>query len=135
MIRTVRICSLLTLWLVPLLVFVSAFSSDGIPAWRAIGVPAMLPRFADLSTIPEGLETNANNTSASSQAPWRMLNGTVQLLPGTTDGSIANSVDTRAFDRQWPAHDAHLLACLGPVVRVMLRDSLRERGNSRCAKS
>jgi len=57
MLRTVKIASLATLWLVPLLVLVSAFSSDWIPAWRTLGVPAMLPRFADLSTIPEGLET------------------------------------------------------------------------------
>jgi hypothetical protein len=57
MLRTVKIASLATLWLVPLLIFVSAFSSSWIPTWRALGVPAMLPRFADLSTIPECLET------------------------------------------------------------------------------
>jgi hypothetical protein len=57
MLRTVKIGSLAALWLVPLLVLVSAFSSDWIPAWKAVGVPAMLPRFADLSTIAEGLET------------------------------------------------------------------------------
>jgi hypothetical protein len=57
MLRTVKTASVATLWLVPLLVFVAAFSSGWIPAWRAVGVPAMLPRFADLSTIPEGLET------------------------------------------------------------------------------
>jgi hypothetical protein len=57
MLRTVKIASLATLWLVPLLILVAAFSSDWIPTWRTLGVPAMLPRFADLSTIPEGLET------------------------------------------------------------------------------
>jgi hypothetical protein len=57
MLRTVKIASLATLWLVPLLVLVSAFASDWIPAWRAIGVPAMLPRFLDVRSIPEGLET------------------------------------------------------------------------------
>jgi hypothetical protein len=56
MLRTIKIGSLATLWLVPLLIFISAFSSSWIPTWRALGVPAMLPRFADLSTIPEGLE-------------------------------------------------------------------------------
>ncbi len=57
MLRTVKIASLATLWLVPLLVLVSAFASDWIPAWRAVGVPAMLPRFLDVRSIPEGLET------------------------------------------------------------------------------
>ena len=57
MLRTTKIASLATLWLVPLLIFVSAFSSSWVGTWRAVGVPAMLPRFADLSTIPEGLET------------------------------------------------------------------------------
>ena len=57
MLRIVKTASLATLWLAPLLILVAAFSSGWIPAWRAIGVPAMLPRFADLSTIPEGLET------------------------------------------------------------------------------
>src|ERR1700682_4636194 len=52
---SVKSVSLLTLWLVPLLIFASAFSSNWIPTWRALGVPSMLPRFADLSTIPEGL--------------------------------------------------------------------------------
>src|SRR5271166_1205484 len=57
MLRTVKIAAVATLWLVPLLIFISAFSASWIPTWRALGVPAMLPRFADLSTIPEGLDT------------------------------------------------------------------------------
>jgi hypothetical protein len=57
MLRTIKIASLSTLWLAPLLIFILAFSSSWIPTWQALGVPAMLPRFGDLTSIPEGLET------------------------------------------------------------------------------
>lgn len=57
MLRTIKIAAIATLWLASILIFISAFSSSWIPTWRALGVPAMLPRFADLSTIPEGLDT------------------------------------------------------------------------------
>jgi hypothetical protein len=57
MVRGVRIASLLTLWLVPLLIFVSAFSSDWVTSWRTLGVPAMTPHFLDLQSIPAAIET------------------------------------------------------------------------------
>lgn len=57
MLRNCKIASLAMLWLVPLLIFSAAFSSEWLGVWRTFGVPSMLPRFADLSTIPEGLET------------------------------------------------------------------------------
>jgi len=57
MVRGVRMASLATLWLVPLLTFVSAFSSDWVTAWRTLGVPAMTPHFLDLQSIPAAIET------------------------------------------------------------------------------
>jgi hypothetical protein len=57
MVRGVRIASLVTLWLVPLLIFVSAFSSDWVTTWRPLGVPSMTPHFLDLYNIPTAIET------------------------------------------------------------------------------
>src|SRR6202035_3573566 len=57
MVRGARIATLVTLWLVPLLIFVSAFSSDWIATWRSLGVPSMTPHFLDLQSIPAAIET------------------------------------------------------------------------------
>jgi hypothetical protein len=56
MLRPAKIAALAVLWLVPALIFVAAFSHGWVPAWRSVGVLAILPRFADLSTIPYGVE-------------------------------------------------------------------------------
>ena len=56
MLRPIKIAALAALWLVPILIFVAAFSSGWIPAWRSVGVPAMLPRFADIASIGHGVE-------------------------------------------------------------------------------
>ena len=55
--RGVRLATLLTLWLVALLIFVSAFSWDWVSTWRKVGVPSLTPRFADLYVITAGIET------------------------------------------------------------------------------
>jgi hypothetical protein len=55
--RSVRTASLATLWLVPLLILVSAFSSGWISTWHTVGVPAMTPSFLDLYSIPTAVET------------------------------------------------------------------------------
>jgi Glycosyltransferase family 87 len=60
LVRSVRIATLATLWLVPLFLFVSAFSSDWVSTWRAVGVPSMTPKFLDLYSIPTGVETLHN---------------------------------------------------------------------------
>jgi hypothetical protein len=60
MVRGVRIASLVTLWLVPLLIFVSALSSNWVTTWRTLGVPSMTPHFLDLYLIPTGIETLHN---------------------------------------------------------------------------
>jgi hypothetical protein len=57
MVRRVRIVTLVTLWLVPLLIFVSAFSSNWVTTWRTLGVPSMTPPFLDLQGIPGAIET------------------------------------------------------------------------------
>jgi hypothetical protein len=57
MVRGVRIASLVTLWLVPLLIFVSALSSNWVTTWRTLGVPSMTPHFLDLSGLPAAIET------------------------------------------------------------------------------
>ena len=57
MARGVRIASLVTLWLVPLLILVSAFSSGWVGTWRTLGVPSVMPHFADLYSIPAAVET------------------------------------------------------------------------------
>jgi Glycosyltransferase family 87 len=57
MVRGARIATLVTLWLVPLLIFVSAFSSDWVATWRPLGVPSMTPHFLDLQSIPAAIET------------------------------------------------------------------------------
>lgn len=57
MLRGVRIAALATLWLVPLLILVSAFSSGWVTTWRALGVPSMTPPFLDLYGIPASVET------------------------------------------------------------------------------
>src|SRR3977135_2805357 len=57
MVRGVRIASLVTLWLVPLLIFVSALSSNWVTTWRTLGVPSMTPHFLDLSGFPAAIET------------------------------------------------------------------------------
>jgi hypothetical protein len=57
MVRGVRIAALGTLWLVPLLIFVSALSSDWLSTWRPLGVPSMTPHFLDLYVIPTAIET------------------------------------------------------------------------------
>jgi len=56
MLRPVKIAALAALWLVPILIFAAAFSYGWMPVWRSAGVPAMLPRFADLTTIPSGVQ-------------------------------------------------------------------------------
>jgi hypothetical protein len=57
MVRSVRIATLVTLWLVPLLIFVSAFNSGWVKTWSAFGVPSMEPHFLDLYSVPTGIET------------------------------------------------------------------------------
>jgi hypothetical protein len=57
MLRGVRIAALATLWLVPLLILVSAFSSGWNSTWRAFGVPSMTPRFLDSYNISTAVET------------------------------------------------------------------------------
>jgi hypothetical protein len=58
MLRGVRITALATLWLVPLLIFVSAFSSGWVSTWRTFGVPSMTPRFLDLYSVSTAVETS-----------------------------------------------------------------------------
>jgi hypothetical protein len=53
----VRIVALAILWLVPMLIFTSAFSSGWESTWRAFGVPSMTPKFVDLEVITSGIET------------------------------------------------------------------------------
>jgi hypothetical protein len=55
--RGVRIGALATLWLVPILIFTSAFSSSWVGTWRSFGVPSMTPKFVDLEVITSGIET------------------------------------------------------------------------------
>lgn len=57
MLRSVRTAAVAALWLVPLLIFVSAFSSEWVGTWRTFGVPSMTPRFVDLDSIPTAIET------------------------------------------------------------------------------
>lgn len=56
MLRPTKIFALAALWLVPTLIFAAAFTEGWIPAWHSVGVPAILPRFADLATIPYGVQ-------------------------------------------------------------------------------
>jgi hypothetical protein len=60
MVRSVRITALVTLWLVPILIFASALSSDWVKTWQAFGVPSMTPHFLDLYNIPTAVETLHN---------------------------------------------------------------------------
>jgi len=57
MLRGVRTAAVAILWLVPLLIFVSAFSSGWVHTWRTFGVPSMTPPFVDLYSIPTAIET------------------------------------------------------------------------------
>ena len=57
MLRAVRITTLVGLWLVPLLILVSAFNSNWVQTWKALHIPSMTPRFLDLCSIPTGIET------------------------------------------------------------------------------
>lgn len=57
MLRAVRITTLVGLWLVPLLILVSAFNSNWVQTWKAFHIPSMTPRFLDLCSIPTGIET------------------------------------------------------------------------------
>ncbi len=58
--RGIRIAALVFLWLMPLCIFSVAFSRDWVSTWRALGVPAMVPHFLDLDSIPAGVETMQN---------------------------------------------------------------------------
>jgi hypothetical protein len=57
MLRGVRIAALTTLWLVPLLILVSAFNGGWVRTWRAFGVPSMTPQFLDSYNISTAVET------------------------------------------------------------------------------
>lgn len=57
MIRGTRIAALVFLWLAPLCIFSVALSGDWVSTWRELGVPAMIPHFLDLDSIPAGVET------------------------------------------------------------------------------
>jgi hypothetical protein len=57
MLRGVRIAALTTLWLVPLLILVSAFNFGWVSSWRTVGVPAIQPRFLDFYNIATAVET------------------------------------------------------------------------------
>ena len=60
MIRGTRIAALVLLWLMPLCIFSVAFSGNWVSTWRGLGVPAMVPHFVDLDSIPAGVETMRN---------------------------------------------------------------------------
>src|SRR5580658_1166888 len=57
MVRGTKIAAVAALWLVPLFIFVSAFSGNWVATWRAVGVPSMTPHFLDLYGIPTAIET------------------------------------------------------------------------------
>ena len=58
MLRGVRIAALTTLWLVPLLILISAFNVGWVSTWRTFGVPSMTPRFLDFYNISTAVETS-----------------------------------------------------------------------------
>jgi hypothetical protein len=95
MLRTVKLASLATLWLVPVLIFVSAFSSDWVSVWRTAGVPSMLPRFADITSIAEGLETQRHGQDPMVVNPADALGRTVNYPRIWLEAFSALRVNTR----------------------------------------
>jgi hypothetical protein len=77
MLRPAKIAALAVLWLVPTLIFAAAFSSGWIPAWHSVGVPAILPRFADLATIPYGVQALHRGLDPLISSPTDPLHRTV----------------------------------------------------------
>jgi hypothetical protein len=57
MVRSVRIATLATLWLIPIVIFVLALRSDWVTTWRPLHVPNPISKFVDLYSIPSGIET------------------------------------------------------------------------------
>ena len=70
--------ALVILWLVPLLIFALAFSSDWVSVWGALGLPAETLQFFDLRVITGGLVTlqqGGDPFVASPADPWHRIGG------------------------------------------------------------
>ena len=54
MLRAVRLTTLVGLWLVPLLILVSAFKSNWVQTWKALHIPSMTPRASTFAASRPG---------------------------------------------------------------------------------
>ncbi|MCU1342577.1 MAG: hypothetical protein JWN92_2000, partial [Candidatus Acidoferrum typicum] len=73
MVRGVRIATLATLWLIPIVIFALALRSDWVTTWRPLHVPFPISRFVDLYTISSGLETLHNGGDPLVANPTELL--------------------------------------------------------------
>jgi len=102
--RSVSLAILAILWLVPLLIFVSAFHYGWHAAWASVGIPALVPSFADL----------------------RVISGAVVTLHKGGDPLLANPADPWGRTMDYPRIWAYFFSALGindgnvPVVGVTL---------------